>query len=580
MQVRRLIINNFRGIQSLDWRVPGGQKLITLIGPGDSGKSTTLEALDYALSDRWSIPFSDTDFYRGNSEQSILIQAVLVDLPAALLKESAFGLSLSGIDSEGTLYQDPTDELDPALIVCLRVDASLEPKWSVERVDGESQMLTSSQRRSFSTFKVDDRNDAQLRWTRTSALGRMSAADGGEREALAAASRAARDALADNENLSLAELATKVQERANKIGGGTFASVRPGLDTSRSSMGAGLALYEDVIPLTSFGLGSRRLASLAVQQLGAGARSIAVIDELESGLEPHRAVRLLNYLISDDDYSQVFVTTHSPVLVEQAPIESLATVQEHNGIVTITSLSGASEEMQRLRRSRPSSLLARRVVVVEGKTEHGVLLECIDEWDDGRIAGGWSNSAGEGVAIQDAMGGSEVAPRTMALASIGISVAGFMDNDDRSVDAAVESARQAGIDIITWDEGSSIEQQVCGELSAQGLNLLLELAAEIRVGSDTVLADINADSTDVVLGTLHVEDWISGGLTLEDARGRVAKAAMGKKWFKDVEAGRKLGAFMLNMDSPAIEQRLAQLFEFIYPDPEEESVPADQQTDG
>jgi len=67
----------------------------------------------------------------------------------------------------------------------------------------------------------------------------------------------------DHENSSLSELAVKVQERANKIGGGRFCDVRPGLDTSRSSMGAALALYEDAIPLTSYGLGSRRLASLA-----------------------------------------------------------------------------------------------------------------------------------------------------------------------------------------------------------------------------------------------------------------------------------------------------------------------------
>lgn len=157
------------------------------------------------------------------------------------------------------------------------------------------QQLTSSQRRAFSTFKVDDRTDAQLRWSRNSPLGRLSAEDGGEREALASASRAAREALADHENSSLSELATKVQERVNKIGGGRFSDVKPGLDTTRSSMGAALALYEDVVPLTSYGLGSRRLASLAVQQLAAGSRSVAVVDQLESGLEPHRAVRLLNY---------------------------------------------------------------------------------------------------------------------------------------------------------------------------------------------------------------------------------------------------------------------------------------------
>ena len=57
--------------------------------------------------------------------------------------------------------------------------------------------------------------------------------------------------------------------------------MRPGLDPSRSSMGAAPALYEDAIPLTSYGLGSRPLASLAVQQLAAGLRWVAVVDQLD-----------------------------------------------------------------------------------------------------------------------------------------------------------------------------------------------------------------------------------------------------------------------------------------------------------
>ncbi|GAB18410.1 hypothetical protein GOEFS_054_00230 [Gordonia effusa NBRC 100432] len=331
MRVRRLWIENFRGIRQLDWVIPIEQRLIALVGPGDSGKSTILDAIHYLLGDRWSIPFADTDFFGANVDDPIVIKALLINIPASLRKDNVFGLWLSGVDAEGEPQQDPEDEFEPALIVQLTVDAGLEPRWSVVRLDSSEQFLTSSQRRSFSTFKVDDRTDAQLRWSRNSPLGRMSSEDRGERDALAAASRAAREALVDHENSSLADLAARVQDRANQIGGGSFAGIRPGLDTSRSAMGAALALYEDVIPLTSFGLGSRRLTSLAVQQLAAGNRSLAVVDELESGLEPHRAVRLLNYLLSDDGYSQVLVTTHSPVIVEQAQIENLATVRSARG---------------------------------------------------------------------------------------------------------------------------------------------------------------------------------------------------------------------------------------------------------
>lgn len=583
MRVRRLWIENFRGIRQLDWVLPIEQRLLALVGPGDSGKSTILDAIHYLLGDRWSIPFADTDFFGVNVDDPIVIKALLIDIPASLRKDTAFGLWLSGVNQNGEPQQDPEDEFEPALIVQLTVDASLEPRWSVVRLDSTEQFLTSSQRRAFSTFKVDDRTDAQLRWSRNSPLGRMSSEDGGERDALAAASRAAREALVDHENSSLADLAAKVQDRTNQIGGGSFTDIKPGLDTSRSAMGAALALYEDVIPLTSFGLGSRRLTSLAVQQLAAGARSVAVVDELESGLEPHRAVRLLNYLLTDDGYSQVLVTTHSPVIVEQAQIENLATVQNRAGMVTVTSLGDASEAMLRVRRSRPSSLLARRVVVAEGKTEHGLLMECVEAWDAKRAALGLSTSAGEGLAIQDGMGGSEVAPRVQALADLGFVVAGFLDNDDRSIDAAVAAAEDAGAPMIRWDHGCKTETQICSELSAKGLTAFIKLGVKQRSSEDTVFQDLNAVDPSKPVPSLDVEEWLILNFTLEEARDRIAAGSVNRKWFKEVEGGRALGRWIVkNYESTQLSATVAHLEEvraFVYPDAGEPPVEAGDEPD-
>ncbi|RZL83558.1 MAG: DUF2813 domain-containing protein [Rhodococcus sp. (in: high G+C Gram-positive bacteria)] len=573
MRIRRLWIENFRGIRQLDWKLPTGQQLVALVGPGDSGKSTVLDAIHYLLGDRWNIPFTDTDFHNVDVQHPIVIRALLVDLPVALKKEATFGLWLSGADDSGEPHQDPADGLEPALVVRLAVDADLEPRWSVVRTTGEEQNLTSAQRRAFSTFKVDDRTDAQLRWSRNSPLGRLSAEGGGERDALAAASRAAREALVGHKDSGLSDLAAKVQERANTIGSGSFADIKPGLDTSRSSMGAGLALYEDVIPLTSYGLGSRRLTSLAVQQLAAGPRAVAVVDELESGLEPHRAVRLLNYLLSDDAYSQVIVTTHSPVIVEQASIENLATVQNQEGAVVVTSLGGSGDLMQRLRRSRPSSFLARRVLVAEGKTEHGLFLACVDAWDNERAAAGLSTSAGEGVAIQDGMGGTEVCPRAEAFARLGFTVAAFLDHDDAAVDAGVAAADAAGVQVIRWDDGHNTETQVCSKLQANGLTDFLKLGVERRNSEHTARQDIDSTDPQNPVTTLDVQVWLDEGMTLDCARTRIATAAVNRKWFKDVEGGKALGNWIrTNYKNEQLESTvsvLEQVRSFLYQDPEQ-----------
>lgn len=584
MRIRRLTIENFRGIKSLDWKLPVQQQLITLVGPGDSGKSTILEAVHYLLGDRWNVPFSDTDFYAVNIESCISIKAVLVDLPDEIRRESVFGFWLSGLDEDGELHQDPEDHLTPALIARLTVDSSLEPKWTVERADGQSAPLTASQRRFFSTFKVDDRNDAQLRWSRTSALGRMSAKDGGERDALSAASRAAREALADHGNSALADLAQKVQTRANKIGGGRFRDLKPGLDTSRSAMGTGLALYEDTIPLTSYGLGSRRLASFAIQQLAAGTRSVAVVDEIENGLEPHRAARLLSYLLTDDDYSQVLVTTHSPIIVEQAQLENLAVVRSTSaGVVTVSALGETSERIQKLRRSRPSSFLARRIVIAEGATEYGLLLECLASWDQERISAGLSTSAGEGAALQDGAGGSEVPLRVTEMAALGFEVAGFMDNDVRDSDTHVATARSSGAMIIQWDHGHNTESQICSGLEAHGLTTFIKLGVRRRNAEATVLQDLNDADASCRVPSLDVEDWLAAGITLDEARQRIAKAAVKRKWFKEIEGGKALGRWLMKnqtQDTLAVViSRLEEVKTFIFDD-ESGSKEEDSSEDG
>lgn len=62
MIIRNLRIDNFRGIKKLNWSIPADKKLICIIGAGDSGKTTVLDALDWLLGDRWNLPISFSDY--------------------------------------------------------------------------------------------------------------------------------------------------------------------------------------------------------------------------------------------------------------------------------------------------------------------------------------------------------------------------------------------------------------------------------------------------------------------------------------------------------------------------------------
>lgn len=63
MRIRRVDIENFRGIKCASWRLSKDQKFFALIGPGDSTKTTLLTAIERALHDRAGITFADTDFH-------------------------------------------------------------------------------------------------------------------------------------------------------------------------------------------------------------------------------------------------------------------------------------------------------------------------------------------------------------------------------------------------------------------------------------------------------------------------------------------------------------------------------------
>ena len=59
--LHRLSIKNFRGIKDFDQVFGAG--LTCIIGRGDSGKSTILDAINYTFSSSWGIHFNDSDFY-------------------------------------------------------------------------------------------------------------------------------------------------------------------------------------------------------------------------------------------------------------------------------------------------------------------------------------------------------------------------------------------------------------------------------------------------------------------------------------------------------------------------------------
>src|SRR3984957_7933666 len=109
--VKKVEIANFRSLKKFSWQPSAG--LNCIIGPGDSGKSTILDAIDLCLGARRSAPFGDTDFFGLDVTRTIAIAITLGALPDALKNIDTYGEFLRGFDlGPGLLEDEPRAGLE------------------------------------------------------------------------------------------------------------------------------------------------------------------------------------------------------------------------------------------------------------------------------------------------------------------------------------------------------------------------------------------------------------------------------------------------------------------------------------
>jgi predicted ATP-dependent endonuclease of OLD family len=130
-KIHNLKIKNFRGIKTLDHTF-GQVSFICLVGRGDSGKTTILEAIEYALHPSWNPSLSDNDFFNCNTTVPLEIEITLRDVDDKLLRDTKYGLHVRGLDGDGkTICDDIKDGQEKLLTILFKVEKDLEPRWFV-----------------------------------------------------------------------------------------------------------------------------------------------------------------------------------------------------------------------------------------------------------------------------------------------------------------------------------------------------------------------------------------------------------------------------------------------------------------
>lgn len=540
VRIVKLSIENFRTIHVLEWMPAAG--INCLIGPGDSGKSTILDAVDLCLGARRSLSFEDTDFYCLNVNEPIRITVTLAALPEALLDIDRYGYFLQGFDNQtGQLEAEPCAGLETVLILRLTVDGELEPVWSLvsprAAEAGIERTIAWKDRQKLAPARLGTYTDANLSWTRGSVLNRLAAERLDMAAELAAAARDARSGFGNKADAPLADTLRIVRQTASDLGVQAGVQAKALLDVHSVSIGDGaIALHDERgVPLRAMGTGSSRLLVAGLQRKAAQNASVVLVDEVEFGLEPHRLNRLLHSLGAKDSVPplQVFMTTHSPVALRELNGSQLFVVRNDGAGMHQVMSVGDDDEVQGTIRKEPEAFLSRSVIVCEGASEVG-LVRGIDQFN---VSLNLRSLLAAGTGFVDVGGGDpdKCFNRAMGLLRLGYRVRVLMDADKPLPAEKYTEFLQAGGELTIWRGGRALEDELFLCLPDVAIDSLISFAVELH-GTELVNEHLRSHSE----GRLSLES-INQFRQLNEAytagtRQLLAKTSRNRRngWFKSI----------------------------------------------
>ena len=558
MRLMSIEIENFRGIKYAHVLFPSSTRIVCLIGPGDSGKSTLLKAIEWALWPSWSLIATDTDFYNSVIDWPIVIKATVGELPDELLKEDKFGLYQRDFDGISKGNDEPTDDGIPVLTIQLTVDSSLEPKWEIITSRSDPKPISQKDRQLLSFGSVGFDQERDFLWGRTSVLQKYTT---GSKDALHSAFTEAMRSAVNNTNLDKLDEANNSLVNIGQQYGVSFnGELHNRLLMQNGSYSTTVGVFDDKVPFIQRGLGSKRLLSIGMNVNVLSGGSLVLIDEVETGLEPYRISCLINQLRNQyNDSGQVIMTTHSRSAVCECTVNELSVVDSTDGKLVVHPLNDVQnikDDIQGIIRGEPDAFLSRRIIVCEGKTEIG-LLRALDEK---LIEKKGTRFAYYGVSVALGGGGDNFFKLARLLKKCGYDCCILMDSDIAKEEEEKRKVESEGIPVFSWELGNTIEEQLFKDVSIKCAEKLIAYAVEIK-GIQSVEALLNNEFKEEKKEYIIKDNAVilcgdeQGNVNIEIMKriGTVAKGRYDKKnnkwegcWFKRIDRGQNVGKIIFS----------------------------------
>lgn len=541
-RILKLTIRNFRGIQDLEWHPAAGMNFV--LGGGDTGKTTVLEAVDLLFSPSTSFNASETDYWMRDTATSLFIEAVVRlgnEIDINTQPNMAYPWHWDGKEAVVPDNNEENGENYEVYRVRFTANNQQETLWEIVQPDGSTIRFSVGLRRQIGLVSLpsDERNDKDLRLVYGSALDRH-IGDSSLRSRIGkqVAGINLQDELSDEAKEALVALDTKFGEKA--LPGG----VSIGLTSSQGiSIGALVGLLakksaDTQLPLSSWGAGTRRLASLEIGAANSNAPSFITVDEIERGLEPYRLRQFLADLSGQD--GQKFVTTHSPIAIASAPEAHLWYMDSSGCLGTLP-----SELVGKQQKNDPETFLSRVAVIAEGVTEVGFLNHLLE------LALGCA-PLDHGIRVCNGQGNDHTRKLLKALVEARLKFAGLADNEGVKTDSWAELKEKMGDLLLQWEEGCT-EEAVISAIPEDQIPALIGAVGEDQTGTRLQHLKVRCGAEERTLDSIRAA---LGGtnkslkqLVIEAASGRSDDAPEGEKkawkshassWFKSEAGGAEL----------------------------------------
>lgn len=540
MQVRRLKIERFRGVEDLIWHPKPGLNCLT--GPGDVGKSTVLDAIALMLSPAPVRVASEHDYLNGEIEKGFVIDLVLGELSEDVLSAWPVAPLCTWIEGKKKLQSEPDQSGEPVL--CLRVKGTEDLEVEhlvVDPSEGESR-LSPSKRQLFglTTMSAAATGFREFRMSRGSLLSR-NIEPSQLRGLITEAVQISRDQFSTPAEIEkqLEELTEALAVLAPEVGDLKLGLLSPRGQNLLSMIGLFTDSPKSEIPLANAGLGTQQLALFTLARILIGDSPLFVVDEIETGLEPFRQRDLIARIREAiKPHGQAFITTHSPAAVGEMVISELYRLDAAESHPV--EVSRYPDELNKIVESEPEALLSRLPVLVEGSTELG-LLECLL----GAEAVRRGTSLGAlGICLVDGGGQPKLFKPASALRKMKLKFGVFIDTENHHAGSRKELSNASGVSFGTYTGARCLEEALADQLSLESLDQLI--AAPLldgRVVADARYQQLNAATEKPSRRTLVELSSMRDEASCKELFSRTADKG---SWFKTRENGRMVGQFLLD----------------------------------